>query len=484
VGGVRARLTTTLIALVVLTALVLGVGSYLFVDASLHTEFQRAAAAEARFNLEVVIPQTGVPQTPTRQQLEESGILPALRQRRPTIVDVGDVDPAVEVFLRNFSPRLRELVRNGELGYEWGSFTGGRPELAVGGRLPPNGPDFYFIHDATAVEQALGTLRGALLAGGTLLALLALIAARWVARGVLAPVDAASRAAERIERGDLGARVPVKSRDEFGDWAQRFNQMADTLQDTISRLEASQAQNRRFVSDVSHELRTPLTALVAEASILREHLDALPPDARRIGELLIADVARLRGLVEELMELSRFDAAAEKVALEPTDLGSLVRTIVAGRAPHAELVLPDEPLLVRTEPRRLERIVANLVDNAAEHAPGSPVQVRVRTRDGWAFVEVLDRGPGVAPERLERIFDRFYKGDPSRTGGSSGLGLAIAAEHAAVLGGELRAFNRAGGGLRIALRLPVTEPLPHREVAVNERRDRMAPITKPKESRS
>ena len=149
---------------------------------------------------------------------------------------------------------------------------------------------------------------------------------------MLAPVEAASRAAERIERGDLSARVPVTSNDEFGTWAQRFNRMAEALGDTIGRLEAAEAQNRRFVADVAHELRTPLAALVAEASILREHLGELPPESRRAGELLVSDVGRLRALVDDLMEVSRFDARAEQIALEPVDLGRLVATVAAGKA--------------------------------------------------------------------------------------------------------------------------------------------------------
>ena len=469
--GVRARLTVTLVALVALTALVLGVGAYAFVDASLHDRFLRDRAEQARFDLEVLIPGAGLPATPTRADLEAAGILPAIRARdvQPVVDDGTNAESSTIV--ARLSPEVRERVGRGELAYEWTSL-GEQPLLVIGGRLPPGGPTFWFLHDASPVEQALTTLRVALLAGGLLLAAVALVAARRVARGVLAPVEEAARAAERIEHGDLAARVPVGSRDEFGDWAMRFNRMAETLEDTILRLEASQAQNRRFVSDVSHELRTPLTALVAEASILREHLDALPPDARRTGELLVADVARLRTLVDELMELSRFDAAAENVDLEPADLGALVARIAETRAPEAAVTLPGEPVVVRTEPRRLERIVANLLDNAREHAPGAPPELRVRVRGEHAYVEVLDRGPGVPEERLDRIFDRFYKVDPSRSGGSSGLGLAIAAEHAAVLGGELRAFNRQGGGLRIALRLPVTEPLPASKPAATALPDR------------
>ena len=150
----------------------------------------------------------------------------------------------------------------------------------------------------------------------------------------------------------------------------------------------------------------------------------------------MGDVGRLRALVDDLMEVSRFDARAEQIALEPVDLGRLVATVAAARLPEAALDLPGEPLVVETDPRRLERILGNLLDNAREHAAGAPVEVTLaaeRRRDRrWS---VADRGPGVPPDRLERIFERFYKADPSRHGGSSGLGLAIAAEHAALLGG-------------------------------------------------
>lgn len=455
-SGVRGRLTATLVALVVVTTVVLGVGSYVFVEASLRQRFLDDSAAQARFDLAEVIPGRISPE-PTVAEIDD---LRAIFARRgfDALVDPGD--GRLDAFLAPLAPTLRALGP-GELAYEWTSL-GGQPTLVVAGRLR-QGPAFYFLHDSSEIEQALATLRVGLAAGAVALAILALVAARWVARGVLAPVDVAARAAERIERGDLSARVPVTSRDEFGAWAEAFNRMAAALEASIGRLERSQAQNRRFVSDVSHELRTPLTALVAEASILRDHLDALPPDVRRTGELLVGDVARLRTLVDELMELSRFDAAAERVAAEPVDLGRLVRAIAAARSPDAVVRTPEAPLFVETEPRRLERILGNLLDNAREHAPGAPVELRLRAEPGVAIVEVLDGGPGVPGDRIERIFDRFYKADPSRRGGSSGLGLAIAAEHAAILGGQLSAANRPRGGLGMVLRLPVTQPLPGRD---------------------
>jgi two-component system sensor histidine kinase MtrB len=313
----------------------------------------------------------------------------------------------------------------------------------------------YFVRDVSGIQAALDQLRGALLVGAAVLILLALLAARIVARGILLPIEEAGHTAERIERGDLLARVPVTSRDEFGVWADRFNRMTDTLAESIRRLEVAQHQNRRFVADVSHELRTPVTALVAEASIVREHLDELPPESRRAAELLVNDVGRLRNLVEELMELSRFDADAEEVSLEKVDLGRLIESVRAARSPKARFEAPSKRVMVEADPRRLERILGNFLDNAREHAADAEVEIELDARRSDEIViAVSDRGPGVPDDRLEMIFDRFTKVDPSRSGGSSGLGLAIAAEHAALMGGYLQAMNRDGGGLRLELILP------------------------------
>ena len=185
-----------------------------------------------------------------------------------------------------------------------------------------------------------------------------------------------------------------------------------------------------------------VAALVAEASILDDHLGALPEESRRAGELLVADIARLRTLVNDLMEISRFDAGAEQIALEPVDVGRLVTAVVAARLPEATVEIPADVPVVETDPRRLERILGNLLDNAREHAAGAPVEVRVERAPDALVVSVADRGPGVPPDRLPHIFERFYKADPSRHAGSSGLGLAIAAEHAELLGGDLTAEAR------------------------------------------
>jgi two-component system sensor histidine kinase MtrB len=475
--GVRARLTATLVALVVLTAAVLGVASYAFVDVSLHDQVKNDAALQAGFDLSVLIP-SELPE-PTRAAFDASGLVETISRRDVDLVaDFGDVEPE---FTNVLTPDFLAALGRNEIAFQWTSL-GGEPKLIVGGLLPGSEARFYFIHDVGGLESALGLLRVGLGGGALILALVALLAARWIARGVLAPVEAASRAAERIELGDYSARVPVTSSDEFGSWAERFNRMAEALEDTVGRLKDAQAQNRRFVADVSHELRTPLAALVAEASILRDDLDSLPAGTRRAGELLIGDVARLRTLVDDLMEVSRFDSQAEQFAAQSVDLVRTLEAVVANRLPEARLTLPPEPIVVDTDLRRLERIVGNLLDNAREHAAGSPVEVSLEVTDEAIVIAVEDRGPGVATDRLGRIFERFYKADPSRHGGSSGLGLAIAAEHAALLGGQLRAQNRDGGGFRIELRLPVTGSLRGGDLAAIAADDGSTPNPNPQES--
>ena len=228
----------------------------------------------------------------------------------------------------------------------------------------------------------------------------------------------------------------------------------------IASLAEAEAWGRRFTSDVSHELRTPVAALVSEASVLREHLAAMPPDARRAAELLVGDVARLRRLVEDLTNLASLDAGREQVRTEPFDLATLVAGTVRSRGWDGEVRIRSEPVPVTSDRTRVDRIVANLIGNALDHGGGAVVvQVR-RTADG-AAVEVADTGPGIAPDHLEHVFDRFYRADPARSGPGSGLGLAIARENARLLGGDVEARSEVGAGSRFTLRLPgdpVAEP--------------------------
>jgi two-component system sensor histidine kinase MtrB len=463
-GGIRTRLAITLVALVAITVAAIGVGTYAFVEASLRERLLADARQQVDFNLSVLLPGAAPPPT-DRTAFAASGLPVAFRLRGTTdvIADFGDGRPFVADTLPpgaldEIPATVRTLVAGGALAFSWQAIAG-KPVLIVGGRQG-GPPDLFFVFPAGVVEDALAQLRIGLLVAAGIAVLVALLAAGAIARGILRPVAAAGQAARRIAGGDLSARIPGGGRDEFGRWAAEFNRMARSLETSIARLEAAQQQNRRFVADVSHELRTPLTALVAEASLIESDLEQLPPDSRRAAELLVADVRRLRVLVDDLMEVSRFDAEAEAPNLEPVDLGRIVTGVVASRLPEAAVSVPRQQVVVDSDPRRLDRILGNLLDNARAHAPDAPVEVALTTTREGAVVVVADRGPGVRGDALPHLFDRFYKADPSRRGEGSGLGLAIAAEHAALVGGTLRARARPGGGLVFALTLPVTRSLP------------------------
>ena len=461
--GIRARIALTLVALVAVTVAAIGVGVYVFVDTSLRGRLLADARQQVDYNLSVLLP--GADPRPVDARSFEASGLPtafALRGATRVIADFGDGTPYepddLPGAMGQLSPELSGIVEGGQLGYAWQPLDGA-PVLVVGGHQGGS-PELYFVFPADPIEAALTQLRIGLLAGGLAAVGVALLVAGLIARWLLRPVTEAAAAARRIAGGDLTARLVEGGRDEVGRWAVDFNLMADSLEGIIARLESAQQHNRRFVADVAHELRTPLTALVAEASLIDGQLGELPPEARRTAELLVTDIRRLRILVDDLMEISRFDADAERPTTEPVDLGRVVTGAVAARLPEAAVSLPRAPLVMDSDPRRLDRILGNLLDNARDHAPGSPVEVALSpTRDG-AVIVVADRGPGVPAAALDHLFDRFYKADPSRAGGSSGLGLAIAAEHAALLGGSLRARARPGGGLVVALTLPVTRSLP------------------------
>jgi two-component system sensor histidine kinase MtrB len=352
---------------------------------------------------------------------------------------------------------LQALVRRGELGYSRLAFD--RHHLLVmGGRIPGSADELYFLFNEDRIDRDLIQLRNVLLIGWGVVLVLAGLVGSLLARRTLGPVAKASQAARSMAEGLLATRLPVEGQDEFGTWASSFNEMADALEAKITALSEAQARERRFTSDVAHELRTPLTALVAEASVLREHLDRMPEESRRPAELLIQDVNRLRKLVDELMEISRFDAGRESVLAEPVDVGALIGAILRARGWDGRVRVESDGTLLSTDRRRLERIVANLVGNAVEHA-GAEVRVRVGTAGRRAYIEVVDSGPGVPSEHLPHLFERFYKADPARSQGGSGLGLAIAMENARLLGGDIEVRSELGVGTAFRLVLPVTEPL-------------------------
>jgi signal transduction histidine kinase len=445
-GGLRRRLTIAFTLAVGASAAVLAAGSYVVVRHNLMSDSVDSAVSQSRRNL-VIAPaylRRGGPDALRKAYLGRGDFeTVGVYRGRP-------FESSFSVSIRQVPPGLRRLVGDGELGYARETVTGTH-YLVVGG---PAGRDteLYFFFSEQDLRHELVQLRNILLVGVGILMLVAAFVGALLARSTLRPVAQASDAARSLAEGLLETRLPVEGRDEFGVWAQSFNEMAAALEGKISALSAAQARERRFTADVAHELRTPLTALVGEASLLAEHLERMPVESRRPAELLIADVGRLRRLVENLMAISRFDAGRESIQAETVDLAALVDAAVRARGWDGRVRLDAVDVVITSDPRRLEGIVANLVGNALEHG-GDGVAVRVGRDGNGAFVEVADEGPGIASEHLPHLFERFYKADPARSSGGTGLGLAIAQENAQLLGGWIEVWSEPGEGARFTLRL-------------------------------
>jgi len=454
----------TVIALIAVTAGFVAVLSFVLVRNSLRSQLVDDAVARAEFNITVLATPEQLPEDAAREAFGASGLVDRflLRGTDGVYVEFAEGEPfssSLSLLSANelFSSELRRIVGQGEFGYQFLT-ADEAPTLVVGARRPPAGPDFYFFYSAADVENAISQLARVLVITGAAILLLGALGAGLIARRVLRPVAVAGRAAGLMAAGDLSVRLPAETSDELGRLAVAFNQMAASLEHQIGALVEAHDRERRFVGDVSHELRTPLTALVNEAAMLQGRLDDLPDTERRVGEMLIADVARLRTLVEDLLEVSRLDSAPTTPDATDVDLGLFLQAVIAERHPAAELRISGEISSVLTDRRSLERIVGNLLDNARNHAPGAAASVDVTVAAGEIHLEVADGGPGASPEDLSHIFDRFYKADSSRQGGS-GLGLAIARQHARRLGGELSVRPGRQLGLVFELRLPVTESL-------------------------
>jgi two-component system, OmpR family, sensor histidine kinase MtrB len=444
-GGLRRRLTIAFTLAVGASAAALALGSYFVVRHNLLADSVDASVKQARRNIVIA---------PGYLTRSPDALLRAY-QRRGDFDTVGvyrgrPFNSSFSVSVRQVPNDLRQVVRSGGFGYERKTVAGTH-YLVVGGRAGRDTELYYFFSEQD-LRHELARLRNILLAGGGILMLVAAFIGALLARGTLRPVGRASDAARLLAEGLLETRLPVKGRDEFGVWAQSFNEMAAALESKISALSAAEARERRFTADVAHELRTPLTALVGEASLLAQHLEAMPRESQRPAELLIADVGRLRRLVEDLMQISRLDAGQESLQAETVDVGALTAAAVQARGWDGQVRLDAEDVVITSDPRRLEGIVANLIGNALEHGDGA-VAVRVGREDTGIFVEVADEGPGIAPEHVPHLFERFYKADPARSSGGTGLGLAIAQENARLLGGRIEVWSEVGKGSRFTLRL-------------------------------
>ena len=325
--------------------------------------------------------------------------------------------------------------------------------VTVGKRLPFGFAEYYdFGPELTQLRR----LRDDLLLLDALAVLIAVAFGTLAAGGIARPVARVAQAFRRFGEGDLTTRIPERGSAEVAALARDFNAMADQLARTMTELQAAQTLQHRFVSDVSHELRTPLAAMVAANDALDSADEAVR--ARAVG-LVQAQTRRLSRMIEDLLEMSRFDAGQAAMELEPVDLAELAKDVVRTVAPDGDVrVATFGDVNVVVDARRVHAILRNLVGNAVQHGI-APVDVVIDAQSDPVLVTVADDGPGVPAELAPTVFDRFVRADAARTGhardvdaASTGLGLAIAAENARLHGATLEVST--SGRSAFTLRLP------------------------------
>jgi two-component system sensor histidine kinase MtrB len=368
------------------------------------------------------------------------------------------------------SPQLQQRVLSEEEAY-WQSVglrvgADTRPGVVVGSTIEVPGAgtyELYLLYDLSDVEQTLTFVQGTIVIGG--LALMLLIGAvTWVVvQIVIAPVRVAAETSSKLAAGQLEERIPEHGEDVIAKLAHSFNGMADSLQRQITQLANLSRVQQRFVSDVSHELRTPLTTIRLAGDVLYNSRDNFGPTEARTAELLHTQVDRFESLLTDLLEISRYDAQAVAIEREPVNLVRLaeqsidsVESLAREKGSEVRLVAPGGHFEAELDPRRIRRIAQNLLANAIEHGEGRPIVVTVDSNESAVAVAVRDHGIGMTRADADRVFDRFWRADPSRkrTTGGTGLGLAISLEDAILHGGRLEVWSEKGAGSCFRLTLP------------------------------
>ncbi len=353
------------------------------------------------------------------------------------------------------------------------------PEFEVRVAELPGGAEVIVATPISATQSTLNRL--ALIEAGVSAAavLAAMVAGWWLIRLGLRPLIAVEQTAENIAAGDLRRRVPNENeRTEVGRLATTLNVMLGRIESAFAarvasedRLKASDRRLRQFVGDASHELRTPLAAISAYAELFERGAAENPEDLTRVMTGIRAETARMDRLVADLLTLARLDEG-QPIEHIPVELVTLcaeaaqtARTVAAGWPIN---LAATQPVEVDGDPHRLRQVVDNLLANVRSHTPeGTEAEVRVSVEADEAVVVVADHGPGLPEDQAARVFERFYRSDPSRSRsrGGAGLGLPIVAAIVEAHGGSVSATSAPGHGMTVTVRLPLAEPEPDPESA-------------------
>jgi heavy metal sensor kinase len=443
----------------------LGTGAVVLLDRGLRENIDDSLLSAAR----TIAASTRAPAGPRDLgEAIESMLGPALAERFFRLLDpLGRPDPRLAPRARErvyLTPRALQNAERGEATFETlpvGEPPGTAPvrlltlPVVQRGRLV----NLVQVGMSLANAEAVRARFLLILLGLTPFAVGAAAAGGWLlARRALAPVDAMVEAAVEIEAEDLSRRIETPpADDEIGRLAAVLNQM-------LGRLERSFATVRDFSADAAHELRTPLTILKGELEVaLRSSLE--PAEVRRVLSSCLEEVERLGSLVEDLLFLARSDSDALNLGAAAVDLNEVLRDVapalqaLAAKAAVEFRIAPGPPLWVRGQTSLLFRLLLNLGENAIKYTPaGGRVSVGAHESGAEAVLEVRDTGPGISPEQQSRIFARFYRGDRARSGGGSGLGLALVQSIATLHGGRVSVESTVGRGSCFRVRLPLGAP--------------------------
>lgn len=374
----------------------------------------------------------------------------------PDFVDI--VTPQIRGVLTQENGTWQSIAIPSEDGEDPGILVGALVDVPFAGSY-----ELYVVYSLGPEQATVNTVMRVLVTGVIpILIGMGLVSFVLVYR-LLRPVRAAANAAAALAEGDLESRVEVQGIDEMARLGAAFNEMARSLQEKITDYDTLSKLQQSFVSDVSHELRTPMTTIRMADEMIYDDRDSLPPAAKRSAELLHSEVARFEQMLADLLEISRYDAQSAKLEGESTDLYSLVEKVIAANRElidrlGVEVILGERPpkCSVPIDARRIERVIRNLIVNACEYAEGKPVEVTVAAGESAVAVRVRDTGVGMTPETARRVFDRFYRANPSRarTTGGTGLGLSIAKEDVTLHNGVINAWGEPGKGSSFVVTLP------------------------------
>lgn len=388
------------------------------------------------------------------------------------LVDEAPVNFSTDASLASrITPELAEAVSSSSNQQYWQSVgladSTGRehPGIVVGSTLIfPAGVGAYevfFGYSLAEAEETLAFVQQALVATAIVILALMGVLVFSAVRFMVRPIRVAAETSRRIEQGE-NERMPDLGDKRFNQLAASFNAMADTVQHRIDDLAELSTMQQRFVSDVSHELRTPLTTIRLASDVIYGQRDRLDRSGARSAELLNDQVYRFSALLDDLLEITRYDAGSVELVREPCDLPALVATesqalqflgtsevdIDTSKWRGATVLLLDS--------RRIRRIVRNLVANALEFADGGEVRIVLSDAGNEVTMTVIDRGVGLTREQQRHVFERFWRADPARTQrfGGNGLGLPISLEDAQLHGGTIEVRSDRRNGTRFTLRLP------------------------------